>query len=69
MSTETKNTGTVTAQLQEAACQAANGIRDPETARKAAAEVDRIRDKNRRLFGEQEIGASIIREFRGPLPQ
>lgn len=56
-------------ELQEAAEKAAKGIRDPEEARKAAAEVDCIREENRRRFGEQAIGVEIIREFRGPLPQ
>jgi hypothetical protein len=59
----------VLAELQAAAERAAKGIRDPEEARKAAAEVDRIREENRRRFGEQAIGVSIIREFRGPLPE
>ena len=43
--------------------------RDPEEARQAAAEVDRIREENRRRFGDQPIGVAIIREFRGPLPE
>jgi hypothetical protein len=56
------------AELQEAADRAARGDRDPEEARRAAAEVDRIREENRRRFGDEAIGDSIIREFRGPLP-
>jgi hypothetical protein len=55
-------------ELQEAAEKAAKGI-DPKEARKAADEADRIRERNRRLYGEQEIGVEIIREFRGPLPE
>jgi hypothetical protein len=58
----------VTAELQQAAEKAAAGERDLEAARKAAAETDRIREDNRRRFGEQAIGVAIIREFRGPLP-
>jgi len=33
------------------------------------AAIDRIRERNRRLYGQEEIGVSIIREFRGPLPE
>ncbi len=57
------------AELQEAAKQAALGIRDREAARAAAQAVDRIRERNRRRFGEQAIGVSIIREYRGALPE
>ncbi len=57
------------AELQEAADNAARGIRDPEAAREAAAEVDRIREENCRRFGAQAVGVSIIRELRGPLPE
>jgi hypothetical protein len=55
--------------MQEAADKAAKGIRDPEEARKAAATVDRIREENRRRFGDQPIGVEIIRAFRGPLSE
>jgi hypothetical protein len=57
------------AELREAANKAARGIREPEGARQAAQEVDRIRERNRRQFGDQAVGVSIIREFRGPLPE
>ncbi len=56
------------AELQQAAEMAAKGLTDPEEARRAAAEVDRIREENRRRFGDEAIGVSIIRSFRGPLP-
>ncbi len=59
----------VTAELQAVAQRAARGVRDLEEARKAAADVDRIREENRRRFGEEAIGVAIIREFRGPLPE
>ncbi len=55
-------------ELQEAAEKAAKGL-DSKEARKAADEADRIRERNRRLYGEQELGVEIIREFRGPLPE
>jgi hypothetical protein len=32
--------------------------------RKAAERMDRIREGNRRLFGEQPVGVEIIREMR-----
>jgi hypothetical protein len=57
------------AELREAADKASRGVRDPKEARKAAAEVDRLREENRRRFGDQAFGVSIIREFRGPLPE
>jgi hypothetical protein len=58
-----------TAELQMAAERAARGKLDLAEAREAAAAVDRIRAQNGRLFGEQEVGVSIIREFRGQLPE
>jgi hypothetical protein len=58
----------VLAELQKAAKRAGGGILDREEARKAAADSDHIREENRKRFGEQAIGVSIIREFRGPLP-
>ncbi len=48
---------------------AATGRHGPEEARQAAQEVNRIREENRRKFGEQAIDVSIIREFRGLLPE
>ncbi|HJT77740.1 MAG TPA: hypothetical protein VJ739_11110 [Gemmataceae bacterium] len=59
----------VTADLQAVAQRVARGVRDLEEARKAAANVDRIREENRRRFGEEATGVAIIREFRGPLPE
>lgn len=57
------------ADLQEAADRAAQGLGDLDAARKAAAQVDRLREQNRRRYGEEAIGVSIIRAFRGPLPE
>lgn len=57
------------AALQETAERAAKGSRDPEEARQAAEETDRLREVNRRRFGVQAVGVDIIREFRGPLPE
>jgi hypothetical protein len=61
------NIDTSHAKLIVTAERAAKGLYRPEQARAAAARTDRLREKNRRHFGEQKIGVSIIREFRGPL--
>ena len=50
--------------LQEAADYAAKGLRDPEEARKACAEMDRIREDIRRQHGVLDIGVPAIRELR-----
>lgn len=52
------------AELQAAAAQAGRGIRDPEAARKAAADMDRIREEIRRRHGVLDIGGPAIRELR-----
>lgn len=52
------------AELRRAADRAARGVHDPEAMRKACEDMDRIREENRRLFGEQNIGVDIIREMR-----
>jgi hypothetical protein len=52
------------AELQEAAEQAARGIRDPEAARKACEEMDRIREDIIRKHGLLDIGVPAIRELR-----
>jgi hypothetical protein len=54
----------VMAELQAAAEQAASDVRDPEAMRKACERMDRMREKNRALYGEQDIGVDIIREMR-----
>ena len=52
------------AALREALDNLAKGVRDPEAARKACEHMDRIREENRKLFGEQEIAVQLIRETR-----
>jgi hypothetical protein len=52
------------AELEEAARRAASGIRDPEAMRRACERMDRIREENRKKFGEEDIGVEIIRELR-----
>ena len=52
------------AELREAAAKAAKGLRDPDAARKACERMDRMREKNRQLFGDQDVGVEIIRAMR-----
>lgn len=52
------------AELQDAAENAAKGIRDPEEARRACEESDRIREEIRREHGILDIGVPAIRELR-----
>ncbi len=54
----------VLADLQQAARRAAAGARDPEQMRRACERMDRLREENRRRFGEQDIGVQIIRQMR-----
>ena len=55
------------AELQQALDFLAKGIRDPEAAKKACERMDRMREENRRLFGEQNSAVGIVREMReGP---
>jgi hypothetical protein len=52
------------ADLQDAAEKAAKGIRDPEEAKKACEEMDRIREEIRAKHGVLDIGVSAIRQLR-----
>ncbi|HEY2786460.1 MAG TPA: hypothetical protein VGJ05_15955 [Fimbriiglobus sp.] len=54
----------VAAELQHVLANLAGGIRDPEAAKKARERMDRIREENRRLFGEQNIAVELIRQTR-----
>jgi hypothetical protein len=54
----------VMADLKEAADKAAKGIRDPGAMLKACERMDRMREKNRKLFGDQDVGVDIIRAMR-----
>ena len=54
----------VKAELQEALDNLNRGIRDPEKARRARERMNRIREENRRLFGEQNIAVELIRQTR-----
>jgi hypothetical protein len=52
------------AELQEALDDLAKGIRRPEKMRAACEHMDRIREENRKLFGEQNIAVELIRQTR-----
>jgi len=54
----------IMAELREAAEQAAKGRRDPDAALQACERMDRMREKNRLLSGEQDVGVEIVREMR-----
>ena len=54
----------VKAELQAALENLAGGIRDPEKARLACERMDRLREENRTLFGEQNIAVELIRQTR-----
>lgn len=52
------------AEMQEAADQAARGVRDPEKMRRAAESMDRLREEIRRREGLLDIAVPAIRELR-----
>jgi len=52
------------AEFQEAVDDLAKGIRRPEKMRAACQRMDRLREENRRLFGEQNIAVELIRQTR-----
>lgn len=54
----------VMAELREAADKAAKSLRDPDAARTACERMDRMREKNRQRFGDQDVGVEIIRAMR-----
>jgi hypothetical protein len=54
----------IKAELQETLDTIAKGIRDPEKARQALDRMNRIREENRKLFGEQNIAVELIRQTR-----
>ena len=52
------------AEFQEALDDLAKGIRRPERMRAACERMDRLREGNRQLFGEQNIAVKLIRGAR-----
>jgi len=54
----------VRAQLQQTLDDLVRGIRRPDKMRAACERMDRMREENRKLFGEQSIAVDLIRETR-----
>ena len=54
----------VKAQLQQTLDDLVKGIRRPDKMRAACERMDRMREENRKLFGEQNIAVDLIREAR-----
>ena len=52
------------AEFQEALDDLAKGVRRPEKMLAACERMDRIREENRRLFGEQDVAVELIRQTR-----
>jgi hypothetical protein len=54
----------VKAQLRQTLDDLVKGIRRPDKMKAACERMDRMREENRKLFGEQNIAADLIRETR-----
>lgn len=54
------------AELQETLNDLAKGIRRPEKIRAACERMDRLREENRQLDGEQSIAVELVRQTRDP---
>ncbi len=54
----------VKAQLQQTLDDLVKGIRRPDKMKAACQRMDRMREENRKLFGEQKIAVDLIRETR-----
>ena len=52
------------AEFQEALDDLAKGIRRPEKMQAACERMDRLREENRRLFGEQNLAVELVRQAR-----
>ena len=50
--------------IKEALDNLCRGIRDPVAAKKSRERMDRLREENRRFFGEQNSAVALIRETR-----
>lgn len=64
MSTDTAHHSETMALMRRAAEKAVTGIRDREDMRKAAEEMDRLREEIRKREGVLNIGVEAIRELR-----
>jgi hypothetical protein len=54
------------AEFQDAVNDLAKGVRRPEKVEAACQRMDRLREENRRLFGEQDIAVELVRQTRNP---
>jgi hypothetical protein len=54
----------VKAQLQQTLDDLVKGIRRPDKMKAACERMDRMREENRKLFGEQNIAVELVRETR-----
>ena len=52
------------AEFQEAVADLTKGIRRPEKMQAACDRMDRLREENRQLFGEQNMAVELIRQTR-----
>ncbi len=57
------------AEFQAAVQQAMSSKRDPESMRRAAERMDKMREETYRQHGLLDIGVPAIRELRGDLPE
>lgn len=54
----------VKAQLRETLDDLVKGVRRPEKMKAASERMDRMREENRKLLGEQQVAVALIRETR-----
>ncbi|MGA7497358.1 MAG: hypothetical protein WBX00_11575 [Isosphaeraceae bacterium] len=54
----------VKAQLRQTLDDLLKGVRHPDKMKAACERMDRMREENRKLFGEQNIAVGLIRETR-----
>ena len=54
----------IKAQLQETLDDLVKGVRRPDKMKAACERMDRMREENRKRFGEQNIAVDLIRETR-----
>jgi hypothetical protein len=54
----------IKAQLRQTLDDLMKGIRRPDKMKAACERMDRMREENRKLFGEQNIAVDLIRETR-----
>jgi len=55
----------IKAQLRQTLDDLVKGIRRPDKMKAACERMDRMREENRKLFGESNVAVDLIRETRG----